>query len=650
MKSILFIVYMICLIFTGQAAKNKQEVILSVGNKKFTKDEFIRIYDKNNVNLQSDSDKKSPAEYMELFINFQLKVLEAENLKMDTNRAFINELAGYRKELAAPYLTDISYTGKMVEEIYKRMTSEVSASHILFMVNQDAPASDTLAAYNKALKVREEIQNGLDFNEAAFRYSEDPTAKQNRGKLGYFSAFQMVYPFEEAAFTTQVGHLSMPFRTQFGFHLIKVEDLRMNRGEIRVAHIMKSFPPDASDDVKARAKKDLDEVFLKLVNGADFAEMAKQFSDDQRTAQSGGELPWFSSGRMITEFAEPAFGIKANGEFTQPVETPFGYHIIKRIDYRPVESFDKLKKEIENRLKSDPERSNSSKLAFVNKLKAEYNFTPYPENLKQFIEKAGSLFTEGKWNATAFSNFPAVMFKLKDKDYSGDRFAAFLKDQVFPQTVSDPGLELHRQFELWQEKEITDFEDSQLEMKYPEFADIMREYHDGILLFNISDEKIWSFAGKDSTGLEKYYENNKGKYLWDERFKGMIIRCRDMETRYEVDKYFGAGMNKQEVLSSANEKENKVTIEEGLWAKNDNPIVDFYVWQGPRFDGFNELLTFIRGDKTSPEPKKLDEARGLFIADYQKYLEDEWIKSLRKKYKFKVNQKLLKKVNDNRTK
>jgi len=628
--------------------QKKAEIILSIGDKKFTKEEFIRIYQKNNMNLQSDSDRKSPAEYMELFINFQLKVMEAESLKMDTGRAFIDELAGYRKELAAPYLTDISFTEKMVEDTYQRMKSEVSARHILVNLKSGAGPADTLAAYEKAMKIREEILHGLNFDEAAVKYSDDPSAKQNTGKLGYFTAFQMVYPFELAAFTTPVGQVSLPFRTNFGYHLVKVEDLRLNRGEIRVAHIMKSFPPGSVDSVRFKARNEAEKIHRQLLEGADFAELAGKYSDDKRTSVSGGELPWFSSGRMIPEFSEPAFSIEENGAFTKPVESPFGYHIIKRLEYKPIDSFEKLKKDIENKLKMDPERSLSNKQAFIRKMESEYHYELYSENLKQFIAASHGLFEKGKWNSMGTGSFPMALFRLDGKDYSGDQFAAYLSKQVFAEQMESPEQEIGNHFIAWKELKINELEESRLDKKYPEFHDIMREYHDGILLFNISDEKIWSFAGKDSVGLTRFYEQNKGKYLWGERFKGMIINCPDQETRYEVDKYFAADMTRDEIIDLIRKKGKKVDITEGLWAKNENPVVDFYVWLGSRFDGFNELLTFIRGDKIGPQPKSLEEAKGPHIADYQKYLEDKWISDLKKKFRVRINKKLLNSVNDSR--
>ena len=281
-------------LLTGFLKAQDEKVLLQIGDHKITKGEFERIYEKNNQNLFDESEVKTPKEYLDLFIDYKLKVIEAENLMMDTSKAFIDELAGYRKELAAPYLTDMNYDRELVKDLYNRMTKEVNASHILIRVPENAPAEKEKEALLKIEKIRKEILEGKPFKEAAREYSQDPSAKQNAGNLGYFTAFQMVAPFENAVFNTAEGELSEPVRTSFGYHLIKIHDIRENKGEIKVAHIMKMFPQGVDNFDKQSLKKEIDSIYTALQNGADFAEMAKKHSDDKRSAAQGGEMPWFS--------------------------------------------------------------------------------------------------------------------------------------------------------------------------------------------------------------------------------------------------------------------------------------------------------------------------------------------------------------------
>ena len=628
-RIILSLIVIFCSILAVSAQKDG--TLVTIGKTKVNKAEFERIYKKNNQNLFSESDRKSPNEYLELFVNFKLKVIEAQRLKMDTSSVFINELAGYRKELAAPYLTDIKFNETMVKILYDRMLKEVNASHILFKITQNATSEEEQIVLEKAYKVREELLAGKEFNIAASEYSDDPSAKSNNGSLGYFSAFQMVFPFEEAAFNTPVGEISEPVRSSFGYHLIKVLDIRKNLGEIKVAHIMKMFPQGISDAEKTKLKTEIDSIYTNLENSADFAEMARQFSTDKNSSGQGGEMPWFSEGRMIPEFAGPAFAIKNAGDFTKPVETKFGYHIIKKLDHRPVASFEDSRTDIENRIKKDPERSISSKLAFINKLKTEYNFSKNVLNIEKLKdENIGDEIKNNHLN----------LFTIDGKNFNIEAFNTFLQKEKI-----QTGTYLNN-FDKWVEYEITNLEDSKLEEKYPDFRYLMQEYHDGILLFNISEDKIWNFASQDTAGLEKFYEKNKGNYLWEDRFKGSIVICKDTVIREEAEKFYAAGMTSIEIIDQLNKDGEMVVINESAWEKGSHPIVDYFVWNGSEPEHFNNKVTFIRGDKIPPEPKNLDEARGLYISDYQNNLEKNWLNKLRKKYRIKVNKKLLQLVPD----
>ncbi len=617
-------------VFAFTAFSQSDETLITIGKTKVSKGEFERIYQKNNNNLYNETEKKTPEEYLDLFINFKLKVLEAENLKMDTSSVFINELAGYREELAAPYLTDVKYNEQMIRDLYERTTKEVNASHILLTVPKNASPEQDAAVLKRIEEIRKEINDGKDFNEAAVEYSEDPSAKTNKGKLGYFTAFQMVVPFENAAFTTPVGEVSQPIRSSFGYHLLKVDDIRENQGEILVAHIMKMLPKEVTPEIKSQLKTQIDSIYTVLKNGADFAELAKTASDDKRSSVQGGEMAWFSSGRMIPEFANAAFALKNVGDYSEPIETPYGYHIIKKLDTRPVASFEESKAMLETRIKQDPERSITSKQVFIDKLKKQYN---YSENL----EAKNKLYNKNSNDTLDFTNLE--LFNIDNKSYSVAQFQKYLKEK-HTDTVS-----FLSQFNNWVEYEITALENSKLESKYPDFRYLVQEYHDGILLFNISEEKIWNFASQDTVGLEEYYKKNTNQYLWEERFKGMVVTCKNDSTREEADKFFAAEMTVAEITDLLNANENLISINEGAWEKGANPVVDYYVWDGTKPNNFSSELTFIRGDKIPPEPKTLDEARGLYVSDYQKYLEDKWIKELRSKYKITVNKKLLKSIN-----
>ncbi|HYQ55698.1 MAG TPA: peptidylprolyl isomerase [Draconibacterium sp.] len=625
-----FYLLVLFIVLSLQIRAQQSDVLLTVGHQEISKDEFEHIYRKNNTNLYSESDKKSPEEYLELFINFKLKVVEAEALKMDTSQAFIKELAGYRQETAAPYLTDVDFKEHQVEELYRRMTLEVNASHILLRVDENASAKQEQQVLDRIKNIRNEIMAGKPFEDAALEYSEDPSAQTNKGQLGYFSAFTMVAPFEDAAFQTPVDEISEPVRTNFGYHLIKVHDIRQNRGELQVAHIMKNVPKTATPEQKAAAKAAIDSIYQLLLDGADFAELAQKESQDRATAVRGGEMPWFTSDRIVKEFSDPAFALKNDGDISMPIKTEFGYHIIKRLNARTVPSFEEARASIENQIKRDAARSISGQKVFIEKLKETYGFRESEaakENLFGLNISELPEFTE------------TTLFTIGNKNYGTKELAEFIQENKIKSGTCQSV------YDSWVNDEIIDLEDSRLEEKYPEFRYLMNEYHDGMLLFNISQEKIWNLAAQDTAGLEKFYEKDKNKHLWGERFKGHIITCKNVSVREEAEDLFGAGLNADEVLEHINgDGDDLIKITTGAWEEAKNLIVDYYVWNGKEPEGFDSATTFIRGDKVEPQPKTLDEARGLFISDYQDYLEEQWLNELRNKHKVKINKQLLKSI------
>ncbi len=646
MKRIAFALLVLTFVSVNLFAQ--KDVILKIDDRAITIDEFERIYNKNNTQLSEESEIKTPKEYMEMFINFKLKVIEAENRGMDTIKSFVDELAGYRKDLAKPYLTDISFTDSMIHEAYYRSIHEVKASHILIRVDENAPEEQEKAAYDKIIEIRNRVvKGGEDFNELALELSEDPSAKSNKGSLGYFSAFQMVTPFENAAFDTPVDSVSMPIRTRFGYHLIFTEDIRKSKGEVKVAHIMKMFknPRSVTEEEVNQLKVQIDSIAQLIQKGEPFGELAKKFSDDSRTAVNGGEMNWIKSSFNVPEFAQAAFALDSIGQVSEIIRTDYGWHILKLVQKRGPNSFDELRDDLTNRVKRDPERSKYSRQKFVEKIKEEYGFTYNNEN-KEVLE---SIIADTEIDSLARSIDAAtdelVLFSVKDKNYTIADFVNY----VFDKKLNAKKLPRHKfknEYENFEDQAIIDFEDSQLEEKYPDFKYLMKEYHDGILLFSIMEEEVWNKAMQDTLGLEQYYEENKGKYKYGEHFDGLIIKCDSANIRTLVEERLQAGTTDPEIIEAEINVDGQslVSIEKGKWEAGDNAIVDYYVFDQTKPETLNEELVYVYGDKKDEAVKTLDEARGLYISDYQDYLEKLWVESLRDKYKIKIKKGLLKKV------
>jgi peptidyl-prolyl cis-trans isomerase SurA len=620
--------------------------LLTVGGDVVTRGEFMTIYKKNN----SSPTAISVTDYLDLFINFKLKVKEAKDLGLDTAKTFSSELRGYRKQLATPYLTDKEVNDKLLTEAYDRSKKDVRAAHILIKCDAEALPKDTLIAYKKAVSLRDRVLKGEDFNKLAEQFSDDPSAKENKGDLGYFTVFNMVYPFETAAYSTQKGQVSMPVRTRFGYHLVKVEDMRDAQGTIHTAHIMVKLPKDAKQADIDAAKLKIDEVYTKLKAGEKFDDLAAKYSDDKASAKKGGELPWFGTGRMVPEFETAAFKLNTDGEYSEPVLTQYGWHIIKRLEKKGVASFDDVKVEFKSKIGKDS-RAEKSKTSLVNKIKAEAAFKEDRKMLLDFNKAIDSTIYDGNWKTDKAAALTKVIFNLGNKNYTQADFAKFIASRQ-TKRAKDVSIQsiVNTMYDKFVEESALTYEDTQLEGKYPAFRDLLNEYRDGMLLFEITDKKVWSKAVEDTLGLKGYYDANKNNYMWGERADVTIFKFANKEVAERFRKYMKKNAKNNPTNDQILKEMNKTSqldlqIEEGVYSKKDNETVDKVSWVAGTMSAdmdAEKSIIIVRVNKVlAPSPKSIAEARGLITADYQNYLEKEWIGMLRKKYTVTVDKAVL---------
>ncbi|HZL08906.1 MAG TPA: peptidylprolyl isomerase [Prolixibacteraceae bacterium] len=643
-----FFIILLALLTLTVSAQKKNEIVVTIGDIPVSKEEFEANYGKNNTNVLDEKDKKTPVEYLDLYIRFRLKVLEAERLGYDTVPSFTEELKGYRKELAKPYLTDVSFNEEMVKTAYHRTKYERKVSHLLILVKPEASPADTLAAWNKIAELRKQIIAGADFNELAAKYSEDPSAVQNKGLLGYFSAFQMVYPFEDMTYRTPVGQVSEIVRTRFGYHLIQVLDERLTSGEIKVAHIMKMFPQQASAETIARLKLEADSIWLKATSGADFAELAKTYSDDKQSASEGGVLNRFTSTNMVPSFAEASFALKNDGDISPVIRTPYGWHIIKRLELSTTQAFDKMRPELEAKIKKNPDISKYSDDVFDRKLRAEYELKIDETNFGKLVQSVSDTIQGKDWEESVQSMKNDQLVQFANQRFTSGAFTEFLQKLKYSPEKLNPEAQLKVMLDKFINQKLLDYEDTQLERKYPEFARVYSEYHDGILLFNISKDKIWDVATTDTIRLQNYFSQTTKKYYWNDRFKGWILKAKDIETRAIIESLMDKKeVSKPELTDVFNTKtENNILITEVAVEKGEDPVVDYFIWNGPKPLGFDETTTFVHGKIVHNEQKSLKDATGLYASDFQEQIEQEWIDSLKKKYPVHIHKKVLKKIQE----
>ncbi len=637
-------------------------VLLTINGENVTKSEFLNVYFKNNANKSTPIDEKSINEYLELFINFKLKVKEAEMMKLDTSSAFTNELLGYRKQLAQPYLVDKDVNEILLNEAFSRTKFDIRASHILIRVDKDVMTKDTLLAYNKILSIRNRVLKGESFANLAEETSEDPSArdqkpqggkpgtKGNKGDLGYFSAFDMVYPFENAAFSTPVSKVSEIIRTDFGYHILYVVDKKPALGKVHVAHLLIRYPENATSEDSAKIIAKVAEVNGKIKKGESFDELVKQYSDDKGSAPKGGLLPWFGPNRMVSEFVSVLYGMQQN-QISEPVQTMYGWHFIKLIEKSKEQTFDDVKNELKQKIARDV-RSNKSKDSFIDRLKAEYSFKAMPKMVDEFIPVLDSTFKQGKWTVAKASNLNKTIFVLDGKSFTQTQFANYLEKHQADSPKEDNSNVLKTRFKTWVEDEIVNYEDSRLSDKYADFKILMKEYRDGILLFDLTDRKVWSKAIKDSTGLQNYYDELKINYKYPRRVDANIYKFKDEKTANSalkiIQKGTAKGLSSDEIVKSINvNNQTLVTFETGIYAKGDKKVVDEFEWKvglSGVINLSNEFYVLQINQLLEPSYKPLSEIKGIVISEYQNLLEREWIRELKSKYVVVVNQEVFKSI------
>ncbi len=534
MKKITSILTALLLSSLSIAQSIDDPVILTIDNQSFTVSEFNYIYTKNQKVKKGEKDTLyKPASldsYMELFIDYKLKVREAKRLGYDSIPRLQNELKQYRSQLSQPYMIDTSKNEALIEEAYNRTKNEIRASHILIRLAPEASPEDTLEAYNSILSLRKRIIDGEDFTKVAKGKggSQDPSVATNGGDLGYFAALQMVYPFEDAAFKTNVGDISMPVRTQFGYHIIKVVDKREAIGKIETAHIMIMTDSKMSKSEVEDSKIKIDEIYDLLLKGEKFEDLAIKFSDDQSSKNKGGLLPAFGAGskqRMVPAFEENAYALQNDGDYSKPFKTNYGWHIVKRISVTPIASYQEMYRELKLKVERD-ERALTTKQSFINTLKTEYKFSENKKLLESLNDVIDQSILQGKWKKlNEFKNSSETLFSFENKTFTLNDFATYLLNTQRREAPQNMAIYISKKYNDFVNNEVIKYEDTQLERKHPAFKKLIQEYQDGIYIFEIMQKQIWNKASKDSLGLRNYYDMHKSKFMYPIRYKGTLYSC-----------------------------------------------------------------------------------------------------------------------------
>ncbi len=621
-------------------AQKNNTVLLTVDGQPITAGEFIRVYNKN-LDLVKDDTQKDVDTYLELFTNYQLKLSEAKRLKLDEDPKYKREFLNYKKQLIKNYLSESKVTETLVREAYDRMAYDVKAVHVLVKLN--SAAKDTTKAYNELLGYRKRmLKEGFealrkDIHNGSTIFAED---------LGYFSAFKMVYDFENMAYKTKVGEVSMPFRTDFGYHIVKVIDKRPSRGTISAAHIMIALKQkDSLLDPQER----INEIYKKLQQGESFESLARQFSEDKSSARKGGELAPFKSGQLSSvTFEDMAFGLQKDGDVSEPFKTEYGWHIVKRLNKKDIQPYNEAKAMLRSRVKRDS-RSKLINSAMANELKRKYVVEENKEALNYFESILSDSYFMRSWRLPEDFSGSQILFTINDKPFSYGEFGQYLiKTQGAYLNKRIPlSLLVEKEYKTFFENSILKFRETNLEEENEEFANILKEYRDGLLLFDLMEKEVWNKASKDTLGLKAFYNRNVDNYKWNDRIDIVMASSADESVASKVTKRIGKTEAEDIKKEFNTDGKQNVIFTSGIFDVND-PILpqDLKVKKGvSKVYAHNNAFHVVNVKEVLPSRvKTLDEARGNVINDYQKEIEDKWLLELKSRFKVVLNDKVLRLV------
>lgn len=619
----------------------KDPVIMTINGEDVTKSEFEYLYNKNS---QQQINPQTLDEYVEMFKLYKMKVADAKAAGLDTTAKFRKEAEQYRHDLATPYLADSVYLNQLVDEAYARSRKEAVAKHIMFFKSPNPEHNLQMKA--KADSLKQVLDNGGNFEELAGQYSQDKRSAVNGGTMGYIVSGQYPYGFEVAAFATPEGSVSDVVESPQGYHILKGGHKRDARGRVKVSHILKLARQESD---WARAKEQIDSLYqVVTANPEKFNEIATTNSDDRGSARQGGQLPWFGAGEMVEEFDSAAFALK-KGEISKPVKSQFGYHIIMKQDERGPLPKETVKKQTLARM-SSPQDERYSLIQkhqterFAARHKAQVNQSGL-DAVNDYVAKNGidSLFY-AKW----LGNDGNITLMTADGNkYSVADFVAKFNGVKQSNPVAAKGI-IDANLDSWMNGILTGLEEEALAKSEPDYRNLLKEYVDGSLLYEVSVLKVWDKAAKDIPGLEKYFAENRMKYKWDTpHVKGIFVQAVNDSVATAI-KNLARGAAEDDIVPALRKQfKNQMAAEKILVPKGSNAMVDYVAFDGPVAPSSIEKypVMFMLNKRILTVPEEMQDVKGLVTSDYQNMFQEQWENELRNKYRVKVNKKVLKSVN-----
>jgi peptidyl-prolyl cis-trans isomerase SurA len=626
----------ITLFFGMSVIHAEDKVLFTVADTKVNTSEFEYIYQKNNFNNKADYSRKSLEDYLNLYVNFRLKVKEAVAEGLDTNERFKEELSTYEKQLVESYV-EKDMMDKLIRQEYERSKTDVNISHIFIQ-----PVENNWdAAYEKVLDIYNQIKKGLSFDEAV-KFSQDKQSAEKGGKIGWFNSYQISLPeVEEAVYGMKVGEVSTPVKTRVGYHILKLNVTRPARPRLKVAIIKRFFPIQDTSVLEKKAQEDtIRYIYSKLKNGESFEKMVAQYTEDESTKYTNGALDWFGINVYAKVFEETAYALK-DGEIAAPFKTGTAWYIIKRLETAKPQTLEASAPIIKSKLLTLPQYQYEME-KFVGKLREKYNVREFGESYPGFKTRL-SRFAQVSPFAYIDTLNPGILMKIGDRTYTENDFGKKIQE-IYYMVIPKQGMDkndalIHKTVQTL----ILDYYKNDIKENNKEYKALMEEYKNGIMIFSLSEKNVWNKASEDSLGLITYFKEHKSDFTLRKRATVRTVTIDNAQQAKSVSKILQSDRGltddmlatKMKALGIENPKINSEVAESGKSIIN----ISTESLSKPLQKGNEFVITHVYN--LQPEkPRTFEECRGYVVAAYQEYLEKKWLENLRKKYPVLINKEV----------
>ncbi len=618
------------------------QTLFTYGNTAVSKQEFLNAYNKNNAGETATAE--GYRNYLELYTRFKLKVKAALDLRLDTLASQKAELQAFKSQVADNYMNDEATINNLVTEAFERGRKEIHLAHIFIPLSASAEAAEVKSATDKIQAPYERLSKGEAFETVALAYSADPSVAVNKGDIGFVTAFTLNYELENLAYKTAVNTDSKPYRSAIGFHIFRNLGERPSSGRLRAAQILLAFTPGMTDVQKQQLGARADSIYKVVLAGGDFRTLAAQYSDDNLTYQAGGEMMEFGIGKFEPAFENAAFALENDNDISKPVLTSFGYHIIKRLQKKPAAASltDERERDALRQLVYQSDRMQIARKAQLERIKVQTNYRKATYNEKAFRRASDSLLKGAAIPASTGITTATVLFTIGNKKITVKDWREYLREfQNNRPAGALPGI-----FQEFTDQQIVDYYRDNLERYNKDFAFQLNEFREGNLLFEIMQRNIWDKAAADSVGLQTYYQQNKSKYKWEASADAIIFTFANATIADSMRAVIGA--NWQNWAAITESSEGMMQADSSRFELSQLPVPDRTNFQeqlltaNTRNDNDQSVsYSYIIRLYPAGEQRDFNAARGFVLNDYQLYLEEQWIKALKKKYPVKINEQVV---------